>query len=191
VEVKLSRVLAESYRGVIQKNGEIYRVVRDQLPPRPPQIVRIEALSAQPEPFDKALMEDAGQQMDHYICDADSLDERTALGTPPVGLRSSPQLMSTKECHKGFHTTYLYLSPGSSVTPWRVEDGDAGSTNRHLGGMVKLWVLIPSWQRVQFEAFLSQVSGYKATCSQFVRHANVIVPTSLLRKWQIEHSIVL
>ncbi len=196
LELTLPKKAAESHRTTIHTEGNEYRVSRDQNLPQAPETIRIDIVPERIEvpDVDKLHAHVAGKPMDYFLYDADSPEERAALGLPSTGLKASPRLLSAPERHKGFHTTYVYVSLGPSVTMWHIEDMRVGSINWHRGGDAAVWFIIPSCHSERFETAAAQQSSLEPTCSQFVRHDDdsaINITPAILRKWNIKFFTVL
>ena len=103
-------------------------------------------------------------------------------------------MLSTKQQIAGIHSPYIYICSRRSYTGFYKEDFNLQSANLLHAGAPNVWVLISSRQADQFEARIAELFGLNSSnikCSQFVRHPNVIILSTLLELWGIAFQVVL
>jgi len=92
----------------------------------------------------------------------------------------------------GVSKSYLYISCSNqqTATSMHFEDCEWLSANVVICGERKLWLCIDTSSNVQFEACVERCfPGALGTCSQKIRHLNIIVPPRLLEEWGVKYHI--
>ena len=138
--------IAEKYRMRLSHSSASVEVVYDARDPPSTFPLPFELLasvrdipSGNPElALERAVQQGSEEDMFYYICDAETPDERRALGLPAHRLRTTARLLTTRSRHQGVHFLYGYFSPGPSFTVFHKEDAGVGSSNFLQWGAVKL-----------------------------------------------------
>jgi hypothetical protein len=91
----------------------------------------------------------------------------------------------------GVNRPYWYVS-GESNTPATLhrEDGNTGSANLLLAGAEKHWIIVPRSSADKLESCIREQYPASKSCSQFLRHHNVIVGPRWLETRGIHYEIV-
>jgi hypothetical protein len=86
----------------------------------------------------------------------------------------------------GVNSPYLYVGMWKSTFAWHVEDMDLFSINYIHFGAPKQWYVIPSEYRQKFEQVEQSLFPAEAkSCSEFLRHKNVLISPSTLAHYSI------
>ena len=144
--------------------------------------------------FESTLQElGSGDEVHEYlIATAHHPEVRRNLGLSGPGLQPGSRLLSTAKHVPGLHSTFLYLSRKTSVFFLHREDVGTRSANRHWEGYPKLWLLIHPGSASRLESRVVETLRIQSPiCGQFIRHRDLIIPPSLLRKWNVKFEIVL
>lgn len=129
---------------------------------------------------------------EYLIATAHHPEVRRNLGLPGPGLQPGSRLLSTAKHIPGLHSTFLYLSPGKSVFFLHREDIGLRSANRHWEGAPKLWLNVHPGSASRLESRVVEALRIQSPiCHQFIRHRDLVIPPSLLRKWKVKFEIVL
>ena len=91
----------------------------------------------------------------------------------------------------GVNRPYWYIS-GEPNTPatLHIEDGNTGSANLLLAGAEKHWIIIPRSSADKLESCIREQFPASKSCSQFLRHHDVIVGPCWLEARGIPYEIV-
>jgi hypothetical protein len=91
----------------------------------------------------------------------------------------------------GVNRPYWYMS-GEPNTPatLHIEDGNTGSANLLLAGAEKHWIIIPRSSADKLESCIREQHPASKSCSQFLRHHNIIVGPRWLETRGIHYEIV-
>ncbi|KAF2785663.1 transcription factor jumonji, partial [Melanomma pulvis-pyrius CBS 109.77] len=91
----------------------------------------------------------------------------------------------------GINTTYWYISTCyGTPANLHMEAGKTGSANLLLAGAPKDWLFIDPHSTSKLEACLREAFPDCKSCSQFVRHLDILISPSWLRKRNITYSTV-
>lgn len=88
----------------------------------------------------------------------------------------------------GIQTPYLYIGMVATSFGFHIEDGDLGSLNYHHGGEEKVWYIIPKSEGGKLEEQVKKSTFAK--CELFIRHKQMMVPPSVLKKYNIKFARV-
>ncbi|KAH9226518.1 hypothetical protein K456DRAFT_1798110, partial [Colletotrichum gloeosporioides 23] len=112
-------------------------------------------------------------------------------------------LLEPKRHYPGITAPYFYFAKdGGTCTPMHIEDAGLPSVNMVRWGSPKTWLIIEPGSSRRLEEFAaSRTLGGKTsggrrrsygrkTCSQFIRHANILFSQETLDGWGIKYSIV-
>ncbi|KAI9893019.1 MAG: hypothetical protein M1814_000903 [Vezdaea aestivalis] len=114
-------------------------------------------------------------------------------------LEPGNRLLTTKRHYPGIHSPYTYVSlPDPSIesitySAMHREDFGLHSANVLYAGAPKAWLIVHPDYRERLERKVREhfPSVGMKSCSQFLRHENLIIHPDTLKKWDIEFSIVL
>ncbi len=88
----------------------------------------------------------------------------------------------------GVTTPMTYFGMWKAFFAWHKEDLDLCSINYLHTGAPKVWYCVPPSESDKFDAMARQLfPELAADCSQFLRHKNVLISPSLLRKFNIQY----
>ena len=77
----------------------------------------------------------------------------------------------------------------NTVATMHIEDAGLWSVNLVVCGAPKLWLVIPPAQKKKLEAALCREYESPPTCSQKIRHFNVLISPAKLRDWGITYHV--
>lgn len=88
----------------------------------------------------------------------------------------------------GIQTPYLYIGMAGTSFGYHIEDGDLASLNYHHGGHPKIWYVIPRSEGKKLEKLVRKYTLGK--CDLFIRHKQIMVPPTVLKKHNIKFARV-
>ena len=143
--------------------------------------------------FDPRMIEKYFDAWVNYSTSVD-LEYHTFPATPGpnVLVDSGPKLKQRgpEEGLPGITSPHWYLAVlMNTVATMHIEDAGLWSVNLVVCGAPKLWLVIPPAQKKKLEAALCREYESPPTCSQKIRHFNVLVSPAKLRDWGITYHV--
>lgn len=89
----------------------------------------------------------------------------------------------------GIQTPYVYVGTIGSSFPFHLEDGDLASLNYHHSGKPKLWYVVPGDEGKKLERLVAECTSDEK-CELPIRHKQIMIPPSTLRKHNIKFARV-
>ncbi|KAH0438426.1 JmjC domain-containing histone demethylation protein [Colletotrichum camelliae] len=139
---------------------------------------------------------------DYYLGDWESVQDSNQLHTYLTCGPHLEHLLEPKRHYPGITTPYFYLAKdGGTCTPMHIEDAGLPSVNMVRWGSPKVWLIIEPGSSRRFEELVAskatsrKTSGHRQalygrnTCSQFIRHSNILFSRETLNDWGIKYSI--
>ncbi|KAL3291811.1 JmjC domain-containing histone demethylation protein 3D [Colletotrichum asianum] len=140
---------------------------------------------------------------DYYLGDWESVQHSNQMQTYLTCGPHLEHLLEPERHYPGITAPYFYFAKdGGTCTPMHIEDAGLPSVNMVRWGSPKTWLIIEPGSSRRFEEFAaSRTLGGKTsggrrpshgrkTCSQFIRHANILFSQQTLDSWDIKYSIV-
>ncbi|RPA74362.1 hypothetical protein BJ508DRAFT_230808, partial [Ascobolus immersus RN42] len=91
---------------------------------------------------------------------------------------------------EGIHSSYLYFARKFTAFGMHLEDYAAHSLNFLHVGAPKFWVVIHPSDFWLLEDLVHGLTRSTYSCSQFVRHESVYIPTPVLRAAGVRYTLV-
>ncbi|KAK6362431.1 hypothetical protein LTS17_012867 [Exophiala oligosperma] len=129
--------------------------------------------------------------LEYVTCSAQHPRRRSALGLPETPLSASRRLLATHNHIPGVHSSQVRVNLGTSFVFLHKQEVDLQSVTMLWSGDPILWIVVPPRQASVLEGRLAENLKLPQACSQFVRHANLLVPPSVLYEWGITFDIFL
>ncbi|KIW35787.1 uncharacterized protein PV06_11873 [Exophiala oligosperma] len=129
--------------------------------------------------------------LEYVTCSAQHPRRRSALGLPDTPLSTSRRLLATHNHIPGIHSSQVRVNLGTSFVFLHKQEVDLQSITMLWSGDPVLWIVVPPRQASVLEGRLADNLKLPQACSQFIRHANLLVPPSVLYEWGITFNIFL
>lgn len=133
----------------------------------------------------------AGRYGESVSCNAYRPDHRRSIGLPSDRLVSNERLLATRDHLEGIHYGNATMTKTEYFSFIHKGEANLQLVSTLWSGDPVVWVVIPPRHSDKLESRVKEHLKLAPKCSQFVRHENLILPPSTLRKWGLSFHVVI